>query len=136
MVQSQILSLFSNVTFLYTGYFYFGILGSDDPPIIIEKVNGTAASTSKQEEEEPEAEEQEEEEAKEVEEETPVENTRPTVVLHSQKMKELKDLLLAEKLNTHAISLHLTAQSQVQVGKKGRGESDSYSVRPKRARRD
>lgn len=38
---------------------------------------------------------------------------RPTVVLHSQKMKQLKDLLLAEKLNTHAISLHLTAQSQV-----------------------
>lgn len=61
---------------------------------------------------------------------------RPTVILHSQKMKELKDLLLAEKLNTHAISLHLTAQSQVQVGKKGRGESDSYGVRPKRARRD
>lgn len=51
-------------------------------------------------------------------------------------MKELKDLLLAEKLNTHAISLHLTAQSQVQVGKKGRGESDIYGVRPKRARRD
>jgi len=37
---------------------------------------------------------------------------RPTVVLHSEKMKQLKDLLLAEKLNTHAISLHLTAQSQ------------------------
>ncbi|XP_030750722.1 menin isoform X2 [Sitophilus oryzae] len=59
---------------------------------------------------------------------------KPTVVLHSQKMKELKDLLLAEKLNTHAISLHLTAQSQVQVGKKGR-EGDT-SVRPKRARRE
>ncbi|XP_076273320.1 menin 1 isoform X2 [Rhynchophorus ferrugineus] len=59
---------------------------------------------------------------------------RPTVVLHSQKMKELKDLLLAEKLNTHAISLHLTAQSQ--VGKKGRGDSSDTSVRPKRTRRE
>ncbi|XP_050299452.1 menin isoform X2 [Anthonomus grandis grandis] len=63
--------------------------------------------------------------------------TRPTVILHSQKMKELKDLLLAEKLNTHAISLHLTAQSQVQVGKKGRSDStDTSSVRPKRTRRE
>lgn len=71
------------------------------------------------------------------EEETPVKNTRPTVVLHSQKMKELKDLLLAEKLNTHAISLHLTAQSQVQVGKKGRADAtESYGIRPKRSRRD
>ncbi|XP_066252081.1 menin isoform X1 [Euwallacea similis] len=62
---------------------------------------------------------------------------RPTVVLHSQKMKQLKDLLLAEKLNTHAISLHLTAQSQVQVGKKGRSDSiDTSTVRPKRSRRD
>ncbi|XP_048517203.1 menin isoform X1 [Dendroctonus ponderosae] len=61
---------------------------------------------------------------------------RPTVVLHSQKMKELKDLLLAEKLNTHAISLHLTAQSQVQVGKRGKSDSTDTSNRPKRTRRD
>ncbi|CAH0560130.1 unnamed protein product [Brassicogethes aeneus] len=76
----------------------------------------------------------------EVKPETPEEETvpvsiHPTVILHSQKMKELKDLLLAEKLNTHAISLHLTAQSQVQIGKKTRGDS-SDSVRPKRTRRD
>ncbi|KAG5886427.1 Menin, partial [Gonioctena quinquepunctata] len=63
------------------------------------------------------------------------EDTKPTVILRSQKMKELKDLLLAEKLNTHAISLHLTAQSQVQVGKKGRG-GEGDQVRPKRARRE
>lgn len=31
-------------------------------------------------------------------------------------MAGLKDLLLAEKLNTHAISLQLTAQSQLQLG--------------------
>lgn len=103
--------------------------GDDEPPAQKENVNGssTEASTSKQEEIVKE----------EVEEETQsLEAKRPTVILHSQKMKELKDLLLAEKLNTHAISLHLTAQSQVQVGKKGRGESESYGVRPKRARRD
>lgn len=64
------------------------------------------------------------------------ENTRPTIILHSHKMKELKDLLLAEKLNTHAISLHLTAQSQVQVGKKSRGENDGNNLRPKRVRRE
>lgn len=105
--------------------------GDDEPPAQKENnVNGTAASTSKQEEVIKKEVEQDEEETQ------PIEIKRPTVILHSQKMKELKDLLLAEKLNTHAISLHLTAQSQVQVGKKGRGESDIYGVRPKRARRD
>lgn len=71
-----------------------------------------------------------------VEEKSIEENTRPTIILHSHKMKELKDLLLAEKLNTHAISLHLTAQSQVQVGKKTRGETEGNNVRPKRVRRE
>lgn len=61
--------------------------------------------------------------------------SKPVVILRSQKMKELKDLLLAEKLNTHAISLHLTAQSQVQIGKKVRSEMDG-NVRPKRTRRE
>lgn len=51
-------------------------------------------------------------------------------------MKELKDLLLAEKLNTQAISLHLTAQSQVKIGKKGRIDCDDNNLRVKRARRD
>nr|CAD7455747.1 unnamed protein product [Timema tahoe] len=56
---------------------------------------------------------------------------------HSGKMRGLKDLLLAEKLNTHAISLQLTAQSQVQVGKKTRGEpSEMAGPRPKRSRRE
>ncbi|XP_059613673.1 menin [Phlebotomus argentipes] len=44
---------------------------------------------------------------------------RPVITLYSHKMKGLKDLLLAEKLNTHAISLQVTAQSQV-GGKKVR----------------
>jgi menin len=70
---------------------------------------------------------------------------RPTITLYSQKMKGLKDLLLAEKLNTNAISLQITAQSQVQVGgKKSRlssssgagGNESETSARSKRARRE
>lgn len=72
-----------------------------------------------------------------VEKEKPkIDTTKPTVILQSQKMRGLKDLLLAEKLNTHAISLQLTAQSQVQVGKKGRGDSECFGLRPKRTRRE
>lgn len=63
---------------------------------------------------------------------------RPEITLYSQKMKGLKDLLLAEKLNTHAISLQLTAQSQVQVaGKKSRSVGAiNYALGTKRTRRD
>uniref|UniRef100_A0A182K7E1 Menin n=1 Tax=Anopheles christyi TaxID=43041 RepID=A0A182K7E1_9DIPT len=86
-----------------------------------------------------------------------MEPKRPIIVLYSQKMKGLKDLLLTEKLNTNAISLQITAQSQVQVGgKKLRGSQVSLggsiggttggaiavgdgiegNTRPKRARRE
>lgn len=61
-------------------------------------------------------------------------------------MAGLKDLLLSEKLNTHAISLQLTAQSQVQLGgRKLRGEEakdakqdgrDVSLSRPKRTRKE
>lgn len=71
---------------------------------------------------------------------------RPLITLYSQKMKGLKDLLLAEKLNTNAISLQITAQSQVQVGgKKSRSQTGAQSgglqenetnTRSKRARRE
>lgn len=65
------------------------------------------------------------------------ENDSPRIVLYSHKMKGLKDLLLNEKLNTHAISLQLTAQSQVQVGKKTRGNDEiGINQRPKRTRRE
>lgn len=101
------------------------LLGGDDTH---EKTNGTNPSTSKLQTV------IKKEEEKEVEKSS--ENLRPTIILHSHKMKELKDLLLAEKLNTHAISLHLTAQSQVQVGKKTRGEPEGNNLRPKRARRE
>lgn len=61
---------------------------------------------------------------------------RPEITLYSQKMKGLKELLLAEKLNTHAISLQLTAQSQVQVtGRKSRAIGVvNYSTSTKRSR--
>lgn len=63
---------------------------------------------------------------------------RPIITLYSHKMKGLKDLLLSERLNTQAISLQVTAQSQVQVGKKFRGSLGDYdgNTRPKRARRE
>lgn len=64
---------------------------------------------------------------------------RPEITLYSQKMKGLKDLLLAEKLNTHAISLQVTAQSQVQVGgKKSRHSVGhvNYATTNKRSRRE
>lgn len=63
---------------------------------------------------------------------------RPEITLYSQKMKGLKELLLAEKLNTHAISLQLTAQSQVQVaGRKSRSiGAINYAASTKRSRRD
>lgn len=54
---------------------------------------------------------------------------RPTITLYSRKMKGIRDLLLAEKLNTQAISLQVTAQSQVQVGgKKGRTSTVSGTL--------
>lgn len=60
---------------------------------------------------------------------------RPVITLYSRKMKGIKDLLLAEKLNTHAISLQVTAQSQVQVGgKKNRTMSNTLNY-AKRSRR-
>jgi len=67
--------------------------------------------------------------------------------LRSHKMAGLKELLLSEKLNTHAISLQLTAQSQVQLGgrklredtkeiKNEKDTRDPNSYRPKRARKE
>jgi menin len=79
----------------------------------------------------------------------PLEPKRPEITLFSHKMKALKELLLAEKLNTNAISLQITAQvHQVQgqvSGKKSRlshggtaacGESEGTTRSSKRARRD
>lgn len=70
---------------------------------------------------------------------TEMEPKRPEITLYSHKMKGLRDILVAEKLNTHAISLQLTAQSQVQIGgKKSRASAGpiNYSVTAKRTRRE
>lgn len=63
---------------------------------------------------------------------------KPSVVLKSRKMKGLKDLLLAEKLNTNAISLQITAQSHIGNKKSRSSTSDETgdSTRPKRTRRE
>lgn len=74
--------------------------------------------------------------SKDVSKQYPMTNPHPKITLHSQKMIGLKDLLLAEKLNTHAISLQLTAQSQVQISKKGRGMEPEPVGRSKRTRRE
>lgn len=70
-------------------------------------------------------------------------NSRPRVTLYSHKMAALKPLLLAERLNTHALQLQLTAQSQLQrpqaPAKKRDDEDATHSLptaRAKRARRE
>lgn len=69
-------------------------------------------------------------------------NSRPTVTLHSHKMAALKPLLLAERLNTHALQLQLTAQSQLQrpqAPSKRRDDEEHVTLptsRAKRARRE
>lgn len=70
-------------------------------------------------------------------------NSRPRVTLYSHKMAALKPLLLAERLNTHALQLQLTAQSHLQwpqVPAKRRDEDDSNPAAPtaraKRSRRE
>uniref|UniRef100_A0A2A4K231 Menin n=1 Tax=Heliothis virescens TaxID=7102 RepID=A0A2A4K231_HELVI len=70
-------------------------------------------------------------------------NSRPRVTLYSHKMAALRPLLLAERLNTHALQLQLTAQSQLQrpqAPTKKRHVDDTNSslptARAKRARRE
>ncbi|VVC89901.1 unnamed protein product [Leptidea sinapis] len=67
-------------------------------------------------------------------------NSRPKVTLYSHKMAALKPLLLAERLNTHALQLQLTAQSQLQIPHTQRRDEDELNTasisRAKRARRE
>ncbi|XP_047509503.1 menin isoform X2 [Pieris napi] len=67
-------------------------------------------------------------------------NSRPRVTLYSHKMAALKPLLLAERLNTHALQLQLTAQSQLQRPQTQRRDDDEQNSgsagRAKRARRE
>ncbi|GBP80068.1 Menin [Eumeta japonica] len=65
-------------------------------------------------------------------------NSRPRVTLHSHKMAALRPLLLAERLNTHALQLQLTAQSQLQRPSPADSAPTpaNANARAKRARRD
>ncbi|XP_022122819.1 menin [Pieris rapae] len=67
-------------------------------------------------------------------------NSRPRVTLYSHKMAALKPLLLAERLNTHALQLQLTAQSQLQRPQTQRRDDEEQNSgsagRAKRARRE
>ena len=59
------------------------------------------------------------------------------LVLRSAKMKGLKDLLLSEKLNSSAIKLQLTAQSQVHLKHtKVAGDNHDWGLPRKRTRRE
>ncbi|TRY58708.1 hypothetical protein DNTS_001261 [Danionella cerebrum] len=52
----------------------------------------------------------------------------PVVVFHSEKMKGMKELLSAAKVNSSAIKLQLTAQSQVQMKRQKPTASGDYTV--------
>ena len=68
-----------------------------------------------------------------------IEKNIVSVHLHSAKMRGLRNLLCAEKMNTSAITLQLTAQSQMEVTSQHRRSTDDLSAstsRSKRPRRD
>lgn len=60
----------------------------------------------------------------------------PKLTLHSEKMKGLKKILIAEKLNASAIKLQLTAQSQVQLKHSKVSSEYGFSLPRKRTRRE
>lgn len=69
-------------------------------------------------------------------------NSRPKVTLYSHKMAALKPLLLAERLNSNALQLQLTAQSQLQrphaptKRREDEEQNSTQTARAKRARRE
>lgn len=63
-------------------------------------------------------------------------NSKFSVKIYSAKMGALKDLLLSEKLNSSALHLQLTAQSQTEVKKSRPNFEPDFSTRIKRLRRD
>ncbi|XP_062892531.1 menin [Mobula hypostoma] len=54
--------------------------------------------------------------------------TGPCVTFHSEKMKGMKELLTALKINSSAIKLQLTAQSQVQMKKQKHSSASDYTL--------
>lgn len=57
-----------------------------------------------------------------------VASSGPLVTFHSEKMKGMKELLSAAKVNSSAIKLQLTAQSQVQMKRQKPTPSGDYSL--------
>ncbi|KAI5104161.1 menin [Silurus meridionalis] len=57
-----------------------------------------------------------------------VPSSGPVVTFHSEKMKGMKELLSAAKINSSAIKLQLTAQSQVQMKRQKPTPSGDYSL--------
>ncbi|ROL47940.1 Menin [Anabarilius grahami] len=58
----------------------------------------------------------------------PIVQGGPVVVFHSEKMKGMKELLSASKINSSAIKLQLTAQSQVQMKRQKPTPSGDYTL--------
>ncbi|XP_016116597.1 menin-like [Sinocyclocheilus grahami] len=58
----------------------------------------------------------------------PIVQGGPVVVFHSEKMKGMKELLSAAKINSSAIKLQLTAQSQVQMKRQKPTPSGDYTL--------
>ncbi|KAG2469161.1 MEN1 protein, partial [Polypterus senegalus] len=54
--------------------------------------------------------------------------TGPVVIFHSEKMKGMKELLSASKINSSAIKLQLTAQSQVQMKRQKVTPTSDYTL--------
>ncbi|XP_030636145.1 menin [Chanos chanos] len=59
---------------------------------------------------------------------TPASTGGPVVTFHSEKMKGMKELLSASKVNSSAIKLQLTAQSQVQMKRQKPTPSGDYTL--------
>ena len=103
----------------------------DSAPAADEPHVGLSSAELKEEETENVKEEKEEQEEK-------FEPISAALNLFSQKMKGLRKLLSSEKLNTSAIMLQLTAQSQTHFkhNKRGSGMDMGYSLPRKRTRRE
>eukprot|EP00092_Neocalanus_flemingeri_P102791 GFUD01131489.1.p1 GENE.GFUD01131489.1~~GFUD01131489.1.p1 ORF type:complete len:279 (+),score=76.19 GFUD01131489.1:809-1645(+) len=82
------------------------------------------------------ADKEEEESATKKEDEAKKKSGKINVTIFSAKMGALKDLIQAEKLNSSALHLQLTAQSQTDVKKSRASLETEFAGRVKRARRD
>lgn len=109
----------------------------EEPPLpkkpIAEKVAERRRSSASQKmERNPEKEQEKEPEPAEEKEATSAHSSGPpegpVVTFYSEKMKGMKELLVALKINSSAIKLQLTAQSQVQLKKQKPSTPSDYSL--------